>query len=92
MADTNNSQRSPRIGLQLNVRLYIDNLEAITLTTRNISNTGLFVDWEQAISISEGQQMYVELAEALGDGETQKVLTTVVRIEKDGVALKYNEA
>lgn len=87
----NNAKRSPRLGLQLTVRLFIDDSEPLILTTRNISNTGLFIDCEKPLNIQEGQQAYVELAEALGDGDTQKVLTTVVRIEKDGIAFRYNE-
>ncbi len=83
------NSRSSRLGLQLSVRVYFDNAEPIMLTTRNISNTGLFIDWETPLSIREGQEAYVELAEALGDGEPQKVHTTVVRIEKQGFALKY---
>lgn len=91
MADNKNSKRSPRLGLQLSIRLFLGNNEPLHLTTRNISNTGLFVDCETALDIHEGQQAYVELAEALGDGAPQKVLTTIVRIEKEGFALKYTE-
>ena len=89
MADMKKNTRSPRLGLQLSVRLYLDDAEPIMLTTRNISNTGLFIDWETPLNINEGQEAYVELAETLGDGEPQKVRTTIVRIEKEGFALKY---
>ena len=89
MANSNNDSRPTRLGLQLNVRLYLDDAEPIMLTTRNISNTGLYIDWESPLDIREGQEAYVELAEALGDGQPQKVHTTVVRIEKDGFALRY---
>ena len=91
MADKKNSTRSPRLGLQLSIRLYLDENAPLQLTTRNISNTGLFIDCETPLDIAVGQQAYVELAEALGEGEPQKVLTTVVRIEKEGFALKYTE-
>ena len=89
MANMKKDTRSPRLGLQLSVRLYLDDAEPIMLTTRNISNTGLFIDWETPLNINEGQEAYVELAETLGDGEPQKVRTTIVRIEKEGFALKY---
>ena len=59
------------------------------LTTRNISNSGLFVDVESPLNVKEGQEGQVELAETLGDGEAQKVSTRIVRIEKEGFALKY---
>ncbi|MFO7604045.1 MAG: PilZ domain-containing protein [Gammaproteobacteria bacterium] len=91
MVDTQKNSRSPRLGLQLNIRLYLDGEEPLHLTTRNISNTGLFIDCETPLDIQEGQQVCIELAETLADGETQKVRTTVVRIEKEGFALKYNE-
>lgn len=83
--------RSQRLGLQLNVRVYLDNDDPIMLTTRNISNTGLFIDWETPLAVEEGQSAFVELAEALGEGEPQKVPTIIVRIEKGGFALKYTE-
>ena len=89
MANMKKDTRSPRLGLQLSVRLYLDDAEPIMLTTRNISNTGLFIDWETPLNINEGQEAYVELAETLGDGAPQKVRTTIVRIEKEGFALKY---
>ena len=91
MANNKNNSRSARLGLQLSIRLYLDEAEPLHLTTRNISNTGLFIDCETDLNLTEGQQAYVELAEALGDGAPQKVLTTVVRIEKEGFALKYSE-
>ena len=91
MANSKNSSRSARLGLQLGIRLYLDEAKPILLTTRNISNTGLFVDIESPLDIKEGQEVKVELAETLGDGEPQKVSTTVVRIEKEGFALKYTE-
>ena len=91
MADNQKSTRSPRLGLQLSIRLYLGDAEPLHLTTRNISNTGLFIDCETDLNLTEGQQAYVELAEALGDGAPQKVPTTIVRIEKEGFALKYTE-
>lgn len=91
MPETKNDSRSPRLGLQLGIRLYINDNEPVMLTTRNISNSGLFIDWESPLDIKEGQEVYVELAETLGDGEAQKVHTSVVRIEKEGFALKYTE-
>jgi len=91
MVDSKNSSRSPRLGLQLGIRLYLDDADPILLTTRNISNSGLFVDIESPLDIREGQEIQVELAETLGDGEPQKVTTVVVRIEKEGFALKYTE-
>ena len=57
MADSNTNARSPRLGLQLNIRLYLDSDEPLHLTTRNISNTGLFIDCETPLDIQEGQQV-----------------------------------
>ena len=91
MANSKNNSRSPRLGLQLSIRVYLGDDEPLQLTTRNISNTGLFIDCDTPLAIKEGQQAHVELAEALGDGEPQKVLTSIVRIEKEGFALKYIE-
>ena len=91
MADSKSNSRSPRLGLQLGIRLYLGDDDPLLLTTRNISNSGLFIDWESPLNIKEGQEIYVELAETLGDGEPQKVHTTVVRIEKEGFALRYTE-
>ena len=89
MANSSINSRSARLGLQLGILLYIDEAEPILLTTRNISNTGLFVDLESPLDIKEGQEILVELAEALGEGDVQKVNTRIVRIEKEGFALKY---
>lgn len=91
MASSKSDSRSPRIGLQLAIRLYLDDNDPLQLTTRNISNSGLFIDWESPLDIKEGQEMYVELAEALGEGEPEKVRTVVIRIESEGFALKYTK-
>ena len=91
MGENKNNSRSARLGLQLKIRVYLDDGEPLMLTTRNISNTGLFIDWDRPLNITEGQEAYVELAECLGEGEPQKVHTQVVRIEKEGFALKYTQ-
>ena len=92
MVNSKNNSRSPRLGLQLSIRFYLEDDAPLQLTTRNISNTGLFIDCTTPLDISVGKEAYVELAEALGDGAPQKVLTRIVRIEKEGFALKYIEA
>jgi hypothetical protein len=91
MVEKKGDSRSPRLGLQLSIRVYIDDSDPVTLTTRNISNTGLFIDWDTPLDVQEGQHAHVELAECLGEGDPQKVPAKVVRIEKDGFALKYIE-
>ncbi len=85
-------RRHPRISIQIEVELIAPELGAVTLNSGNLSNSGLFLCADQTLPLQIGSEVSVRLKQALGDGEPPLVKARVVRVEKQGIGLHFDEA
>ena len=76
-----------RKNVQLNTVINSNN-SMVTGQTENIGMGGLFINIAPGININNRQPLQVSLE----DGSYEiSVRTTVVRVEKDGIAVKFND-
>lgn len=87
MADKRNSER---LGIRLEVEVEPGtNGDKSSLHTRDISNSGVFLECCDGKLPEVGSIVVIRIKQALGEGEAPAVKAEVVRIDKDGIALKF---
>jgi len=83
-----NKRKDSRLGIKLEVELHSDD-QALSLETRDLSNSGVFLSAEESKLPAEGSIVELKIKNALGDDEPPLVKARVVRIDKDGIALAF---
>ena len=83
-----NKRKDPRIGIRLEVELQIEG-EAASLHTRDLSNTGVFLEAGAQQLPAIGSIVYIRLKQGLQDSEAPLVKAQVVRADSEGFALKF---
>lgn len=84
-----NQRRHPRIKLQIEVELNLPGEEALTLTSGNLSDSGIYLQADGDSLPLVGNEVYLRLKQALGDGEAPLVKARVVRVDRGGLGLKF---
>jgi hypothetical protein len=78
-----------RIGVRLEVEVKTEK-DSASMHTRDISTNGLFLECETTALPTVGTLLIIRIKQPLGDGEPPpEVKAEVVRIDKDGIALKF---
>lgn len=77
-----------RLGIRLEVEVQ-DGTDKSSLHTRDISNTGIFLECSPAGLPPVGSILIIRIKQTLGDGEAPAVRAQVVRVDGEGVALKF---
>ncbi|NNJ72309.1 MAG: PilZ domain-containing protein [Enterobacterales bacterium] len=84
--------RAPRIPMQLEVEFNHEDIGYHTFKTKNISETGVFIEIPPEKHPPIGTLAHVKLKNAFADGEEPQTLEMeVVRATEDGVGLKFTE-
>ncbi len=88
MSDSN-QRRHPRIKLQIEVELNPPGEEALTLTSGNLSDSGIYLQADSDSLPLVGSDVYLRIKQALGDGEAPLVKARVVRVDRGGLGLQF---
>lgn len=85
-----NKRDSTRLGLVIDIKLTcIDNEEHI-LKSRNISDTGVFLDYDETpIDLPIGTHVILQVCSQMGDEPPPPVNAEVSRVTKEGIGLKF---
>lgn len=83
-----NQRKSPRIKASFRVELSHPELGTITSRTRDISESGAFVILNEAVTPSLHMHIHIRVI-GLPTGNGDKVESEVVRVEDEGIALKF---
>lgn len=90
MSLTENKRNSSRLGLVIDIKLINqDNVEHI-LKSRNISDTGVFLDCDDSVLfLPIGTVVTLQVCAQMGDEPPPPVKAEVCRISKEGMGLKF---
>ncbi|MCW9013486.1 MAG: PilZ domain-containing protein [Gammaproteobacteria bacterium] len=81
-----------RIGLVVDIELTLQDKDPINVSTKNISDGGLFLVLDDIELPPVGTEVMVRLKNQLGDGEEPPInRAMVVRHDPDGVGLQFLE-
>lgn len=81
-------RKDARLGVRLEVCLIADR-EEHSLTTRDLSNSGVFLETDGGFVLEQGTIVHMRVAQPFEDGDPPLVKAEVVRIDKDGIALRF---
>jgi len=81
-------RKEARLGVRLEVCL-IANEQELSLQTRDLSNSGVFLETDSVCFLEQGTIVYMRVAQPFAEGEAPLVKAEVVRIDSDGIALKF---
>lgn len=85
-----NKRDSSRVGIVIEIRLICDGGTEYTLNSRNISDTGVFLEYDdQKIDIEIGTHVVLQVCSQLGDGEPPPVKAEVARVTNEGIGLQF---
>jgi len=85
-----NDRGSPRLPIQLEVEFDHDETGTINLTTKDISDTGIFINLDADKHPPVGTTAKVKLKNNFDDGEEPPTLMMkVVRQTKEGIGLQF---
>lgn len=85
-------RRHLRIGLTVEIELTLPGQPPVCVRTRNISDGGLFLIFDDIALPAIGTEVKVRLKNQLGDGEEPPVnRAKIVRHEPDGIGLEFIE-
>ena len=83
-------RRHLRIGIVVDIELTLPDNQVITVTTKNISDGGLYLVIDKDGMPPIGTEVQVRVKNQLGDGEEAPInRALVVRHEADGIGLKF---
>ncbi|MBI3561053.1 MAG: PilZ domain-containing protein [Gammaproteobacteria bacterium] len=77
-----------RLGIRLEVEVETETDRA-SLHTRDISSTGVFLVGDPPRLPTVGSILIIRVKQSLGDGEAPVVRAEVVRVDNEGIALKF---
>lgn len=82
-------RKEVRLGVKLEVCL-ITNESEHSLHTRDLSNSGVFVESDSSFQLEVGTIVYMRVSQPFADGEEPPLVKAeVVRMDQDGIALKF---
>ena len=85
-----NKRDSSRVGIVIEIRIICDDGTEYTLNSRNISDTGVFLEYdEQKIDLEIGAHVVLQVCSQLGDGEPPPVKAEVARMTNEGIGLQF---
>jgi hypothetical protein len=85
-----NKRDSSRVGIVIEIKVICDDATEYTLNSRNISDTGVFLEYdEQKIALEVGTHVVLQVCSQLGDGEPPPVKAEVARITNEGIGLQF---
>ena len=87
---SNNKRHSPRLPINLEVEFNHQDTGIISLSTKDISDTGIFITLSPELQPPIGTMAEVRLKNNFEDGEEPPLLDMqVVRKSADGIGLKF---
>ncbi len=85
-----NKRDSTRLGLVIDIKLTCVDKEDRILKSRNISDTGVFLDYDDTpIDLPIGSRVILQVCSQLGDEPPPPVNAEVTRATKEGIGLKF---
>lgn len=89
---SNEHRKHLRIGLIVDIELTLPGQQPLTVSTKNISDGGLFLILDDIEMPPLGTEVQVKLKNQLGDGEEAPInRAMVVRSDPDGIGLEFLE-
>lgn len=87
---SSNKRDSNRLGLVIEIKLTCDDKSEYILNSRNISDTGVFLEYEdKSVDLSLGTHVVLQVCSQMGDEPPPPVKAEVARITKDGIGLHF---
>ena len=87
---SDNQRDSSRVGIVIEIKVICDDGSECTLNSRNISDTGVFLDHDgRDLNLEMGKHVILQVSSQLGDGAPPPVNAEVVRITDEGFGLKF---
>lgn len=86
-----NKRNLNRIGLVIDIKLICDDKSEYILISRNISDTGVFLEHnnEERLNLSPGTRVILQICSQLGDMPAPPVKAEIMRITDEGIALQF---
>ena len=85
-----NKRDSNRVGIVIEIKVICDDRTEYTLNSRNISDTGVFLEYEEKeINLPIGTHVVLQVCSQLGDGDPPPVKAEVARITNEGFGLSF---
>lgn len=85
-----NKRNSNRIGLVIDIKLICSDKSEYVLKSRNISDCGVFLDYDdKCLNLAIGTNVVLQVCAQLGDEPPPPVNAEVTRATKDGIGLKF---
>ncbi len=87
---TKNKRDSNRVGLVIDIRVTTDDKQEFILKSRNISDTGVFLEYEDdTIRMDIGEQVVLQVCGQLGSEDPPPVRAEVKRCTDEGIGLQF---
>ena len=87
---SNNKRDSSRVGLVIDIKLTCENKTEYILKSRNISDKGVFLDYdEKPLSLPIGTLVVLQVCAQLDNEPPPPVNAEIVRITDEGIGLQF---
>lgn len=87
---SDNNRVSSRIGLAIDIKLICEDKTEHILKSRNISDHGVFVDYNgEPLNLPVGTRVILQVCSLLGDKPPPPVNAEVTRITDEGMGLQF---
>ena len=87
---SNNKRTSNRVGLVISIKLTCDDSSEHTLKSRNISDTGVFLEYnDEPLNLAIGSHVVLQVCSQLGDEPPSPVEAEVTRTTNEGIGLHF---
>ncbi len=87
-----NKRKHPRLTVPMQVELSYADAESVMLTTRDISDGGVFLVSPEGKFPALNTQVQIKVKASLQGEEPQSIDATVVRVSEEGVGLKFDDS
>ena len=85
-----NSRKHPRLPLPLKVEVLVDDQMPVIMTTRDMSDGGVFLEENENLVLQMGVKLTIKVLENMQGGEPPEIPATVVRVTDDGFAVQFD--
>ena len=86
----NDKRNSNRLGLVIDVKLTCEDKTEQILKSRNISDTGVFLEYNsEPLNLPIGCHVVLQVCSQLGDEAPAAVNAEITRLTKEGIGLKF---
>lgn len=87
---SNNKRDSSRVGLVIDIKLTCENKTEYILKSRNISDKGVFLDYdEKPLKLPVGTLVVLQVCSQLDNEPPPPVKAEIVRITDEGIGLQF---